>query len=206
MALVLLSAWLAAGCAGRGAQLHTFPSEWPHGLPQPEAARAVASALGPTVWVEPLVLDLGEPAAASQTVTAAAGNRQTTQVLTELLIQKLQQAGVIVSSEGSEYALRGAVPRLGYSERAGYPRRITYLSQLSYQLVHRPSGDIVWEGNLSQDFEQTVLVNTMTRLPEDPQAPVHVLLDKCVGPTWEAIADDVSRFLKEQASALRTGG
>lgn len=187
--VVFLSAWLAAGCAERSVQLHAFPSAWPQGLPQPEVAQASASAAGPTVWVEPLALDLGEPAAASQT--------QTAQVLTELLVQKLRQVGVNVSSEGSQYALVGVVPRLGYSKRGGYPRRITYLSQLSYQLVHRPSGAVVWEGNLSQEFEQTVLVNTMTRLPEDPQAPVHVLMDRCVGPTWEAIAQDVSAFLKD---------
>lgn len=194
--IVLASA--AAGCQGTS-QRHSFPAEWPSGLSwsQSAAAQTLSSpTAGPAVAVEPLTLDTeaGVP-------TASPISNTTSRMLTRLLVEKLNQAGVRVSDAGTDYVFKGTVPKLGYTERGGYPRKFYYTSELVYQLIHRPSGTVVWKGNLSQDFEQTVIVNTMTKLPSDPDAPVHVLLDKCVSPTWETIASDVGAFLKEHPSA-----
>ena len=41
-----------------------------------------------------------------------------------------------------------------------------------------------------------MLVNTMTKLPADPDAPEQVLIGQCVGPLWGAIASDTAEFLK----------
>ena len=178
-------------------QRHTFPLIWPHSLtPHPSAVASVQEA-GPAIWVDPLTLDLGEGTPQQPAPTPGV---PTSQVLTDLMAQKLREVGVRVSNEGAEYALMGTVPHLGYTERSGYPRKLVYTSQLAYQLIHRPTGVVVWKGNVSQDFEQTVLVNTMTKLPEDPDAPEHVLLDKCIDPTWGAIASDIGAFLKKRPS------
>ncbi len=191
--LVCVSAGVA-GCQ-RTAQRHAFPAAWPAGLDWTRTLTAAASPVeisGPAVAVEPFTLDT-ESNASSQ----GAGEASTSAKLTDLMVEKLRQAGVQVSESNAEYALTGTIPKLGYTERSGYPRKLYYTSELVYRLVHRATGTVVWEGNLSQDFEQTVLVNTMTRLPSDPNAPERVLLEKCIDPNWATIASDVKTYLKE---------
>lgn len=182
------------GCQ-KTAQRHAFPATWPAGLDWQERRAAAATPVeisGPVVKVELFALDT-ESGASSQ----AAGQASTSRKLTDLMVEKLQQAGVPVSESNAEYTLSGTIPKLGYTERSGYPRKLYYTSELVYRLTHRPTGTVVWEGNLSQDFEQTVLVNTMTKLPNDPNAPSRVLLEKCIDPNWAMIAGDVKTYLQE---------
>ncbi len=191
--LFVVLAWAAVGCQGK-MQRHSFPVEWPSGLTWSGSAPHLAASpetVGPTVSVQPFTLD-----AEADMQPKGSGSPSTSRMLTDLMITKLKQAGVQVSDEGAEYVFKGTVPKLGYTERSGYPRKFYYTSELVYQLIHRPSGTVVWKGNLSQDFEQTVVVNTMTKLPNDPDAPAHVLLEKCIAPNWEIIAADVKTFLK----------
>ena len=188
---------IGAGITGcqRTAQRHAFPAAWPAGLDWSQTRTAAASPAeisGPAVKVEPFALDT-EPGASPQ----GAGPASTSRKLTDLMVEKLQQAGVPVSESNAEYTLSGTIPKLGYTERSGYPRKLYYTSELVYRLIHRSTGTVVWQGNLSQDFEQTVLVNTMTRLPNDPNAPERVLLEKCIDPNWTMIASDVKTYLKE---------
>ena len=191
--LICVSAGMT-GCQ-KTAQRHAFPATWPAGLDWQERRTASASPAeisGPAVKVELFALDI-ESGVSSQ----AAGQASTSRKLTDRMVEKLQQAGVPVSESNAEYTLTGTIPKLGYTERSGYPRKLYYTSELIYRLVHRPTGVVVWEGNLSQDFEQTVLVNTMTKLPSDPNAPERVLLEKCIDPNWATIAGDVKTYLKE---------
>lgn len=200
--LLVAAALSAAGCAGK-VERHAFPAEWPAGLELPretakkqETASSAPTAPVPAVAVEPFALETEGTQQAS-----AQGSGSTSEQLTNLMVRKLQKVGVPVSDSGAEYAFSGTVSKLGYTQRTGYPRKLYYTSELVYRLTHRPTGAVVWEGNLSQDFEQTVLVNTMTKLPSDPNAPERVLLEKCIGPNWELIASDVKTFLaKEPAS------
>ena len=192
--------YVSAGVTGcqKTAQRHAFPATWPAGLDWRETRTAAASPAeisGPAVKVEPFALDM-ESGASSQ----AMGQASTSRKLADLMVEKLQQAGVPVSESNAEYTLTGTIPKLGYTERSGYPRKLYYTSELVYRLVHRPTGSVVWEGNFSQDFEQTVLVNTMTKLPSDPNAPERVLLEKCIDPNWATIASDVKTYLKENPS------
>ena len=184
----------AAGCQGTMMQRQSFPVEWPVGLNwSPAAGRQAAAPTGPSVTVEPFAMD-----AEAGAQPEGRGQGTTAKMLTQLMVEKLSQAGVRVSDSDAEYVLKGAIPKLGYTERGGYPRKFYYTSELDYQLVHRPSGTVVWKGNLSQDFEQSVLVNTMTKIPNDPDAPIHVLLDKCISPNWEIIAADLREYLKKR--------
>ena len=193
---LLVLIWASAGCQGAMMQRHSFPAEWPSGMiwSRPKTAQpAAVPAEGPAVAVEQFTLDTESGTRPAQSTTA--------QMLTQLMVEKLSQAGVRVSDSNAEYIFKGTIPKLGYTERGGYPRKFYYTSELVYQMVHRSSGTVVWKGNLSQDFEQSVLVNTMTKLPNDPDAPVHVLLDKCISPNWEIIAGDVKKYLKEHPGA-----
>jgi len=201
---------VSAGVTGcqKTAQRHAFPATWPAGLDWQESRTASATPAeisGPAVKVDLFALDT-ESGPSSQAAGQAGPIRpwsngaSTSRKLTDLMVQKLQQAGVPVSESNAEYTLTGTIPKLGYTERSGYPRKLYYTSELVYRLVHRPTGAVVWEGNLSQDFEQTVLVNTMTKLPNDPNAPVRVLLEKCIDPNWTMIAGDVKTYLKENPS------
>ena len=194
MGLSLALILAAAGCQGAMMQRQSFPAEWPTGLNWSAAAvRQAAAPSGPAVTVEPFTLDTeaGPQSAGREPGTTA-------KMLTQLMVEKLSQAGVRVSDSDAPYLLKGTIPKLGYTERGGYPRKFYYTSELVYQLVHRPTGTVVWKGSLSQDFEQSVIVNTMTRLPNDPDAPIHVLLDKCVSPNWEIIAGDLQKYLKDK--------
>lgn len=189
MKIFLLTAIVAfSGCAAASApELHTFPASWPATLER-SAAPAVpaAPAGGEAVEVELFALDLDGPSGSSGPV------------LTDLFADRLRAAGVRVSSSGdSRYLFRGVVPQLGYVTRGGYPRQVTYFSRLVYQLVDRQAGQVVWTGNLEQEFEQTVLVNTMTRLPSEPNPHEKLLLEKCVEPIWDSVAKDVGIFLEK---------
>ncbi|GEM_PF-4730639 len=188
MIFLLLTAMLAfSGCAmGSTSQLHTFPAAWPSSLERPSVPAVPSSAGGnEAVQVELFALDLDGPSGSSGPV------------LTDLFADHLRAAGVRVSSGDSRYLFRGVVPQLGYVTRSGYPRRVTYFSRLVYQLVDRQAGQVVWTGNLEQEFEQTVLVNTMTRLPSEPNPHEKLLLEKCVEPIWDSVAKDVGTFLEK---------
>ena len=187
----------AAGCAGKMAQRHSFPVEWPSGLVWSGSTSNLAAPpepVGPAVAVEKFTLETEDSAQPA----GAAGQGTSAQMLTRLMVEKLKAVGVRVSDNNAEYTFTGTIPKLGYTERGGYPRKLYYTSELVYRLVHRPTGAVVWQGNLSQDFEQTVLVNTMTRMPQDPDDPEHVLLDKCISPNWGIIAADVREYLKKK--------
>ena len=196
--LILLELWGLAGCQGP-VQRHSFPAVWPEGMAQPSAGKR-REGTGPAVAVRPMTLDLEGTASAAP---ARGAGPETSRMLTDLMIEKLVKAGIRVSEDENEaeYVFAGTIPKLGYTEKGGYPRKFYYTSELDYQLIHRPSGTVVWQGKLSQDFDQTVLVNTMTRLPKDPNAPEQILIQKCVGPNWETIAADLSAFLKKRSSA-----
>ena len=192
---------LFSGCQ-RTAQRHAFPATWPAGLDWQQtrtAAAAPVETTGPAVAVEPFTLDTETAAPPDMSQRQPSTSRK----LADLMVEKLQQAGVRVSDSNAEYTFTGTIPKLGYTQRSGYPRKLYYTSELVYRLVHRPTNTVVWEGNLSQDFEQTVLVNTMTKLPGDPNAPERVLLEKCIAPNWEAIASDVKTYLKENPASSK---
>ncbi len=199
----VIAAVLTAGCQSSKVERHAFPAEWPAGLTLPRetgkqqaSAQPVPAVPVPAVEVKPFALETEGAQQAS-----VSGSGSTSEQLTNLMVQKLKKVGVPVSESQAEYAFSGTVSKLGYTQRSGYPRKLYYTSELVYRLTHRPTGAVVWEGNLSQDFEQAVLVNTMTKLPNDPNAPERVLLEKCISPNWELIASDVKTFLTKEPAA-----
>ena len=141
----ILVAAFGAGCT-HTAERHSFPAAWPAGLTWTGETRPASvvpvEPSGPAVAVEPFALD------AEGVRDSTAGPGSTSRALTNLMTEKLRQAGVRVSDSDAEYSLAGTVSKLGYTQRSGYPRKLYYTSELVYRLTHRPTGAVVWEGTL----------------------------------------------------------
>lgn len=181
------------GCAG-SMKRYTFPANWPVGLREPQVVAPSAELKGPSVEVKLLILDDQDLVRTVETDAS----RSTVEVLSRVLKKQLEASGVNVVDKNGDYILSGVIPRLGYTEQGGFPRRFSYTSDLSYQLVKRSGGQMVLDGHLQQETEQSVLMSTMTRLPEDPESPERILMDKCLTPTWETVAGAVSGYFQRK--------
>ncbi len=189
LALILLAS-AAAGCAARKTDVQPFPQSWPQPL-EPPAPSSSTEASGLSVSVAPLVIER-----APGQGPGPAGGQPTSAVLTDVLVAKLRAAGVNVSARPADYRLEGVVPWLGHSARAGYPKRLTYQSALAYRLVDERTGRVVMQRQVEHAVEQSVLVNTMSRLPYPEYAQDQQVLERAITPTWETAASGVQGFLK----------
>lgn len=197
---VILAAAVGAG-SGCAAKTHVqpFPQSWPQPLEPPAPGATARSSTGeapaqPTelsVRVAPLVIEQAPGQAAGP-----AGGQPTSEVLTHVLIAKLRAAGVSVSSRSADYRLEGVVPWLGTSARTGYPKRLTYQSALAYRLVDERTGRVVMQRQVEHAVEQSVLVNTMSRMPYPEYAQDQQVLERAITPTWDSAASGVQGFLK----------
>lgn len=194
--LSILTLVLAAAGAGCAAKTHVqpFPQSWPQPLEPPadKAARAApveSSRLA--VRVAPLVIEREEAQ-----VFGPQNSQPTSEVLTDVLVSKLRAAGVTVSSRPADYRLEGVVPWMGTSARSGYPKQFTYQSSLAYRLVDERTGRVVMQHQVEHAVEQSVLVNTMSRLPYPEYANDQQVLERAITPTWETAASGVQGFLK----------
>lgn len=203
---MVVAALFFSGCAAT-TEPHSFPATWPASLAQPgesqtfnKGGESAPEAL-PTLGVEAFALDIGQPPPGQE----AQGGIPTAQVLKDLLVQQLRTNGVAVSPESNgnsrpDYGLSCVVSRLGYTVRSGYPRQIEYSTELVCALRETKSNQVLWEQTLEQVFEHKVLVNTMTKLPVDPYAHEEMLIERCVLPVWDAMAERVKLSLKERGS------
>jgi hypothetical protein len=196
--VVIAAAMMAstAGCAG-SMKRYTFPIDWPVGLREPPVSSQAVEPKTPSVEVQLLILDDKDLTRPVKTDP----NRSTAEVLSQILKKQLTAAGVNVVERDGDYLLSGVIPRLGYTERSGYPRQFIYTSDLSYQLMKRDGARVVLDGHLQQETEQSVLMSTMTRLPEDPESPERILMDKCLTPTWQTVAGAVSAHFEKQSTS-----
>lgn len=125
--------------------------------------------------------------------------------LTQLLIAQLRSQGIpVVSSEttGAEadYTLNCVATRLGYAAaRRRYPPHRTYEAELTCAIIDPATQAVRWQRNLTQRYDETVLLNTMTKLP-----PRHggTLLRECITPLAEGMAYGVRLFLARPQSAV----
>lgn len=188
---LILAAASAAGCSAKKTQVHPFPSSWPSLLEPPAAGASVAPVVASTLWVEPLVVERVEGVDSRTT-----GADKTAGILTDILSQKLRAAGVNVSQKGADYKLQGVVPWVGYTAQGGYPRQMIYGSGLAYRLVDQRTGRVVLERQVEQSVEQSVVVNTMTRLPYPDYAHEQEVVHRAVAPAWETAASGIQGFLQ----------
>lgn len=184
-----LTAAVGTGCSAK-VRVQPFPENWPQPL-EPPAANAAPRPSGPVVRVAPLVIER-----APDRTPVPSDGQPTSAVLTDVLVSKLRAAGVNVSTRPADYRLEGVVPWLGTSARGGYPKQLTYQSTLAYRLVDERTGRVAMQRQVEHAVEQSVLVNTMSRLPYPEYANDQQVLERAITPAWETAASGVRGFLK----------
>ena len=126
-------------------------------------------------------------------------------VLSVLLIKHLQVNGINAVLEASDaapirYALSCTIPTLGYEEIAkGYPTTHRYRAELSCALSEPPSEQPVWQRKLEQQYDDTVVLDLMTKLPPEPHKHDRVLYRECIVPLWDAMASSVGAVVRSRA-------
>ena len=181
---VLSAAVLLGGCQSQWRQAYRFPFSWPGSQPLGEEA--------PTVSVEPLQVVVDQPVH----LPDAEAGVPTAAVLSVLLIKHLQVAGVNAILEKPDeatapYTLSCIVPQLGYGVKDGYPKGRLYRAELVCALKDGQTQGILWKRRLTQDYEQTVLLDLLTNLPEEPHQHDRVLYRECIVPLWDTMASSV---------------
>ena len=195
LAVGLLS--VLTGC-GAAMQTHLFPQTWPAGLNRPSSPKAVPTDRGPVVLVDPVILDVDYREPREEPVE----NLLTADVLTNLLVEQLRAEGVNafrrddLTSE-PDYVLSGTVPRLVWTERPGYPRRLQYVAQLACHLIDQRNRQVLWQRDLEHVFDRWTVVDTMTRLPDRQREHGQILVEKCIVPVWNIMASGVRTSLRE---------
>ena len=184
LGIVLTAASLLAGCQGQWQQAYRFPFTWPGSQPLGEDA--------PTVSVEPLQVIVDQPIH----VPDGDPGVPTAAVLSVLLIKHLQVNGVNAILERADnataqYTLTCTVPQLGYGEKETYPKGRLYRAELVCALKDGQTQQVLWTRRLTQDYEQTVLLDLLTKLPEEPHQHDRVLYRECIVPLWDTMASSV---------------
>ena len=179
-----IAALLLGGCQSQWRQAYRFPFTWPGSQPLGEEA--------PTVSVEPLQVVVDQPIQ----IPDGDPGVPTAAVLSVLLIKHLHVNGVNAILEQADnataqYALSCAVPQLGYGMKEGYPQGRLYRAELVCTLKDGQTQQVLWTRRLTQDYEQTVLLDLFTKLPEEPHQHDRVLYRECIVPLWDAMASSV---------------
>jgi hypothetical protein len=195
-----------SGCATGSSTTTAFPSTWPGSTPLSERA--------PTVSVEPLQMAAeAQPPAAAESGEVGAEGLPTAAVLSVLLMKHLQVAGVnavLEKPEAStaEYGLSCSVPKLSYGDASNFPKQRTYVAELVCTLKDEQTQAELWKRTLTQKYEETVVWNMMTKLPDQPHRQDRVLFRECIIPLWDAMASSVATVLtshEQRADSARPG-
>lgn len=191
--LICALALAASGCQRTSwRQAYRFPFAWPGSEALGETA--------PTVSVEPLQVAVDQP------IQLPDGDPgvSTAAVLSVLLIKHLQVNGVNAilerpESATAQYALSCAVPQLGYGVKEGYPKERLYRAELVCALKDGQSQQMLWTRRLTQDYEQTVLLDLLTNLPREPHKDDRILFRECIVPLWDTMASSVRAVMISRA-------
>ncbi len=185
--VVLVPAALTLVVCGCQAPLHEsrqFPSTWPGSQPLSENA--------PTVSVLPILIE-GMP---TDPRASDAGGLPTAAVLSALFVKYLHVNGVNAILEPAEnttaqYILQCTVPHLGYEVQEGYPKGHRYQAEMTCTLKDGQTLHSVWQRRLDQRYDETTLLNLMTKLPRQPHQEDRTLYRECIVPLWDAMAQSV---------------
>ena len=175
---------LLGGCQSAVTPAYRFPSVWPGSQPLSEDA--------PTVSVEPLQVNV------AQAIQLPEGDPgvPTAAVLSVLLVKHLHVNGINAVLEQAtdataQYILSCSVPELGYGEREGFPKERRYRAELLCTLKDGQTQDVLWTRRLKQDYDQTVLLDLLSNLPEEPHKHDRILFRECIVPLWDTMAASV---------------
>ena len=184
---------LLGGCQSAVTPAYRFPSTWPGSQPLSEDA--------PTVSVEPLQVNV------AQEIQLPDGDPgvPTAAVLSVLLIKHLHVNGINAVLEPAadataQYILSCSVPELGFGEREGLPKERRYRAELLCTLKDGQTQDVLWTRRLKQDYDQTVLLDLLANLPEEPHKHDRILFRECIVPLWDTMAASVGAVVSSRRS------
>ncbi len=193
---ILVGLLFAAGCAPQLQQARPFSSTWPGSTPLSENA--------PTVSIQPIKVE----ASLTHPTTVEGEGIPTPAVLTALFIKHLHAAGVNAVLEQAQeatapYALGCSVPRLGYTQKTGYPEQFDYQAELVCTLTETQGQKMVWKRSLQQRYETGTLLN-MFNVPEQPNIHDRIIYTECIVPLWDAMASSVRTALISRPPAMES--
>jgi hypothetical protein len=174
-----------AGCqSGHWREAYQFPATWPGSQPLGEDS--------PTVSVAPLVVTVDQPIHLPEGEPGVS----TAAVLSVLFVKHLHVNGINAilekPDEGTaQYGLNCLVPHLGYGVKDAYPQGRLYRAELVCTLKDGQTQETLWTKRLTQDYEQMVVLDLMTNLPEEPHKHDRVLFRECIVPLWDSMASSV---------------
>ena len=188
--LAALSCCGMAGCSTTGATTTMqFPARWPEGMslpvmraaPAPGRGSGIAIAVAPWTW----------PGASE-----AGGQPTTTQAFTQLTQAALRAQGFDVVDEPSAvYRLGCSVRDLTSATRAGFPGEQHYLARVTCQLVRVSDQQLLWQRELEERVDETVYVNTYTRLPARAE---QAFVRECVPAVMERLTEGLLTFFRDE--------
>ncbi|MCM8794532.1 MAG: hypothetical protein NC819_01845 [Candidatus Omnitrophica bacterium] len=196
--LLFATLFSVLGCRAT-AQAHLFPKAWSSSLERPELPEKATVDSSPSVLVEPIAFDQGD----EQGHLVLQEGSRTDEIVRDLLIGKLRASGVGAHRQGDlqvkpDYRLICVMTKLLYSEQAGYPKQIRYVAGLVCRLEHTESRRVLWQRDLEYPLERSVLVDTMTRIPDGQREHERILIQKCLLPVLDWVASGVKGSLKER--------
>ncbi len=181
------------GCSGLP-QGHSFPDVWPSAIDYQPSGEPLPEQTGPILSVS--FLQYGGSGEGSGETTAV--------ILTDLLIQRLQQKGVAARSVAMQQPLQAAeqlncvIERLSYLILPKYPRTVKYEAQLSCALTLPGAARARWTQKLAQRYEVQTVFNTMTKLSTPYE---QTLYRQCIVPLWDAMAVSLKTYLDHAPAA-----
>jgi len=188
-----------AGCASvhKKEVVHSFPSDWPLELNSLIPNTQFHPVTGPLLVVQPVAM-------AASVETATAGRIPTTSVLTDWLIRALQARGINAAASSThppEYLLSVTIAKLTATETGGYPVQVMYEAQVAGQVTDTATGKNFWRQTLEQSHDRRLVVNMMSKLPERGLEHQQILMEKCLMPIFERLAQGLASDLKKGAEA-----
>ena len=198
----LLVAVAVSGCQAPLHETRRFPATWPGSAPLSEGA--------PTVSVLPVEV----PGAPSDPRASDEEGLPTAAVLSALFVKYLHVNGVNAILEPAEnttaqYVLQCTVPQLGYELHPRYPKGHRYQAEMVCELKDGQTRQSVWQRRLTQRYEETTLLDLMTKLPATPHKEDRTLYRECIVPLWDAMAQSVGTVVVSRqqtaAAAARQG-
>lgn len=188
--LMVLCSWGLAGCRTTGTLTTAqFPSQWPGSISLPAVRPATAPGRGSGIAVA--VAPWTWPEAA-----AAVGGPTTTEAFTQLTQAALRAQGFdVVDDTSAAYRLGCSVRDLSYATRTGFPGERQYLARVSCQLVRLSDQQLLWQRELEERVDETVYVNTYTRLPARTE---QAFVRECVPAVMERLTESLLMFFHDE--------
>lgn len=186
-AFILAAIAASAGCVAGFAKTHSFPPIWPSAIDYAVSDAVRPEQTGPMILVNTLNYGTGEQGSGPATAM----------VLTEALVQRLQQKGIAArTSAGTPIPdaerLDCTVDKLQYTTLPKYPKTVQYEAEMACSLTPPQTAQPRWQQRLAQRYDKVTVLNTMTKLPVQYEA---TLYRECIIPLWDAMAISLKTYL-----------